>query len=171
MISKRGQLKISFGMIFSIILIIIFLTFTFWGIKKFVSISNSVKIADFKDNLQEGVDSLWRGSKGSDTLEYNLPSKIEFICFGNLIPPPEGPGPTGNFASIYEEIRWSFFETENMFVYPTEAAEGLDATTIKHIDIEASTTMKNPLCFENREGKITLTITKDYGDSLVTISE
>jgi len=40
---KRGQLKLSFGMIFSIILIIVFLGFAFFGIQKFMDYQKSIQ--------------------------------------------------------------------------------------------------------------------------------
>ncbi|MBL7058864.1 hypothetical protein ISS08_00210 [Candidatus Pacearchaeota archaeon] len=162
---KRGQMKISFGMIFSIILIIIFLSFSFAAIKKFVSISNSAKLAQFKDDFQEDMDRLWRGSRGNQSLEYNIPSKITHVCFADYT---KGPGGDGEL--YYDEMERYFFEYENMFIFPPESAEGLEATTINHLNLDETTRITNPLCIENKKGTITLKITKDYGESLVTIS-
>ena len=78
---KRGQMKISFGMIFSIILIIIFISFAFFAIKKFIGIQDAMKIGQFGDQLQSDIDKLWRGSQGSQEVEYFIPSKIESVCF------------------------------------------------------------------------------------------
>ncbi|GAH39661.1 unnamed protein product, partial [marine sediment metagenome] len=80
---KRGQLKLSFGMIFSIILIIIFIAFAFFAVKKFLNIGTSAQIGKFKNDLQSDIDRIWRGSQGSEEQEYFLPSKVKYVCFVN----------------------------------------------------------------------------------------
>ena len=78
-INKNAQMKLSFGMIFSIILIITFLGFGFYAIKSFVGISEDVKIGQFENNLQEDVTELWKsqiGTMSANRLEYSLPGKI-----------------------------------------------------------------------------------------------
>ena len=72
-------MKLSFGMIFSIILIVVFLFFTFFAVKKFLEIPRSVQIGKFKEGLQEDIDSIWRGSQGYQEVSYNLPKKIEKV--------------------------------------------------------------------------------------------
>ena len=64
--NKRGQMKLSFCMIFSIILILAFLAFTVYAIRKFLGIQTSVQIGKFGDDLQTDVDKMWRGSQGSE---------------------------------------------------------------------------------------------------------
>ena len=66
---KRGQMKLSFGMIFSIILIIIFISFAFYAIQKFLSIQNSVQVGKFVNEFQQNVDKIWKGSQGSEKKE------------------------------------------------------------------------------------------------------
>ncbi len=77
---KRGQLNLSFGMIFSIILIIIFISFAIYGISKFLSLQKTIQIGKFSNELQNDVDKLWTGS-GSESKEYSLPSDVVRVCF------------------------------------------------------------------------------------------
>ena len=79
--NEGGQLKLSFGMIFSIILIIIFMSFAFYGINMFLDLQKDMEIETFYENLQKDVDKLWRGSRGSNTITYNLPNEIKEVCF------------------------------------------------------------------------------------------
>ena len=164
--NKRGQIKLSFGMIFSIILIILFLSFGFWGIKKFMGLSDVAKIVQFKDGLQDDVDKLWRASQGAQNVEYYLPKDIEYICFIDYISGESG----GRYSQIYREMRNTFMEYENLFLYPLGSSEGLDSTQIKHVDLSATISNENPFCIENQGGKIKLRIEKDFGDESVTIS-
>ena len=58
-------MNISFGMIFSILLIVFFIAFAFYGIKKFLGFQDTIKIEKFLDDLQSDVDRVWRGSQAS----------------------------------------------------------------------------------------------------------
>jgi uncharacterized protein (UPF0333 family) len=84
---KRGQLKLSFGMIFSIILIIIFLGFAFYSIIKIVDFQKKTQVGLFIENFQTDIDNMWQSSKGSQQKDYSLPSNIIEVCFeeGNII--------------------------------------------------------------------------------------
>jgi hypothetical protein len=163
---KRGQMQLSFGMIFSIILIIIFLGFAFFAIKKFLSLQDGIKLGQFKDDLQGDADKLWKGSQGSQKVEYFLPSKIKFVCFADYVNPNSG---IGQHEEKYNEMKQVFFETENLIFYPVGSAEGLDATTIKHIDLAKITESENPFCIPNTDGKVKMTIGKKYGETQITI--
>ena len=44
---KNGQATISFGMVFSIIMIIIFISFAFYAIQKFLDLQNSAQVGKF----------------------------------------------------------------------------------------------------------------------------
>ena len=166
-VNKRGQMKLSFGMIFSIILIIIFVSFAFFAIKKFLEIGDSAQVAKFADSVQKDIDRAWKGSQSSQEREYFLPSKIKFVCFANYSDYPLGA--VNDQKKIYEELRKVFQEYENLFFYPAGASEGLNSKQIKHIDLIKTTSDNNPFCIENKEGKIKLTFEKLYRNTLVTI--
>jgi len=73
---KKGQLKLSFGMMFSILLIIIFIAFAIFGIGKF-----ELQYSSFTQDLQHDIIQMARSSQGSNVVSYTLPSKVESICF------------------------------------------------------------------------------------------
>ncbi len=141
----RGQMKISFGMIFSIILIVIFLAFAFYAIRKFLEFQDDLKIEKFFDDLQSDVDKTWAGALSSDSREYSLPNKIKSVCFTD---------------DEYENL---FFQSENI----------IKGTNIEHIDIEAITNngKNDPFCILNENGKTQMTIKKDFGEILVNITK
>jgi len=141
--NKRGQMKLSFGMIFSIILIVIFIAFAFYAIQKFLGIQNTVKVGQFVDSLQSDVDKAWRSSQYSQKVEYFLPTKVEEVCFEDN-------------------------EYENLVFHSRDFIEG---RKIKHINITKITEDKDPFCIETTKGKVEMTIKKDYGEALVTITE
>ena len=135
-------MKLSFGMIFSIILIVIFIAFAFYAIKTFLELQDSIRIAQFVDGLQSAVDKAWRGvGESSTSVEYLLPSKIEFVCFKDD-------------------------EYENLFFRSKDFIEG---GKIEHINITKITKTEDPFCIENIKGKVKMRIKKDYGEALVEI--
>ena len=81
--NKRGQMKISFGMIFSIILIIVFVAFAFYIIPKFFTWSDQAVTQKFYESLNNDVYSTWTSTFGSQTVEYNVPSSVKQVCFKN----------------------------------------------------------------------------------------
>jgi hypothetical protein len=140
---KRGQIDLSFGMIFSIILIIAFLVFGFFAIKKFLELQDSIKIQTFLKDFQDDVDKMWKSSQGSQTKSYYLPNYINAVCF--------------------QENRF-----ENLKLNSSKIING---KMIEHIDITKITEEKDPFCIANSNGKISLTISKDYGEILVTVKK
>jgi uncharacterized protein (UPF0333 family) len=142
-VSKKGDVKMSFGMIFSIILIIVFIAFAFYAIKKFLGVQEDVQVGQFMTRFQSDVDKIWKASQGSQVVEYALPKKINNLCFVK--------GESENIA----------FETGN-----NEYVEG---ALIKNIDVETIVGTKNKYCIETKDGKIKLTLKKTYGEALVTV--
>jgi len=164
---KSGQMELSFGMIFSIILIIVFIMFAFYVIKILLQNQSRSEVLMFKEDLQNDVDKVWKGSGSiSNPNGYNLPKKIELICFADFSSPAEG-----NNQELYKDLKKTYNEFENLVFYPVGSAQGLDSTEIKHIDIDKITSLGNPFCVENSDGKIKLTIKRDYGEELVFIEK
>ena len=78
---KRGQLKLSFGMIFSIILIIVFLAFAFYAIKMIIGFTDTAKVGTFVNKFQSDINKKWTESGGgSQIYEYSVPKEVEEIC-------------------------------------------------------------------------------------------
>lgn len=92
---KRGQLKLSFGMIFGIILMIIFIAFAIYGASKFLNMNKNVQVESFKKDLQTDVNNLWRLG-GSDSYTYYLPKKVIKVCF-------DGKDEYNNLRIVYEK--------------------------------------------------------------------
>ena len=161
---KRGQLKLSFGMIFSIILIVIFIGTAFFAINKFLDLQETVQVGKFATDFQADIKKIWDGSQGSEQREYTLPKKVQKVCLIDY--PSEAKGKDSN---LYKEFEQVFFETENMFFYPIGSAQGLDSRNMKYVDLEKITETNNPFCIENINGKVKPIIKKNFGEALVTI--
>ena len=141
---KRGQIKMSFGMVFSILLIIFFIAFAFIVIKNFISLQSSVSTKQFSDNLQTDVNVVWKSAQANQQKSYNMPSSVNQVCFTN--------DPTGDVI-IYDN---------NGDANPGGNIENLNLTAM---------TSNGDLCFNVVDGKINLVLKKDFGETLVTISK
>jgi len=156
---KNGQVKLSFGMIFSIILIIVFIAFAFFAIQKFLSLGEIISVGKFADNIQSDIDKLWKSSQGSQELGYSLPKEIEWVCFANLSELEQGAYANEDFYGEFKK----YFTDENLFFYPIGSTE-LNGLEIEHIDFS-----DNPICFEN-DGNVKIFLKKDFGEALVSVA-
>ncbi len=142
--NKKAQMKLSFGMIFSIILIIVFVAFAFYAIQKFVGFQKQITIETFAEDLQEDIDTVWKSSQASQEKEYSLPKKIEEVCFTNK----------DDFQNMY-----------------FESSEYVAGKKIEHLNIEKIVEDKDPFCIKTINGKVKMIIKKDFGESLVSIEK
>jgi len=138
---KRGQLDISFGMIFAIILIIVFLAAGFYAIKKVIELQQSVQVESFLSDFQDDVNAMWKSPKGSQNVEYTLPTKITSVCFTND-------------------------EFQNLEFTSSEIISG---KLIENIDIVNITAVEDPYCIKSVKGKVSMTLLKNYGETLVKV--
>ena len=137
---KRGDFKLSFGMIFSIFLMVIFIAFAVYAITKFIDTQHTIQIEKFKDDLQNDVDAMWLSSNSRE-VKYFLPDKITAVCFTD-----------------------DEYELENMYFVSEEIIGG---EFIEHLDL--TSLVEDPYCIENINGEINFVISKDYGETLVRI--
>ncbi|MDP2628493.1 MAG: hypothetical protein Q8P15_01190 [Nanoarchaeota archaeon] len=133
---KRGALNLSFGMIFSIFLIIFFLGFAFYIIPKFLGFQDDAKIGSFVNDFQNDVNKMWKSTKGSQVVEYSLPKKVSEICFD---------------------------EKSRIYFNPFGSGGNFDYSETEHLDVQSDS------CFEVVDGKISMTIKKDFGEVLVRV--
>ena len=156
-------MKLSFGMIFSIILIVIFLIFAFYAIKVFLKFQDSATKGKFFDELKSDVDRIWKSAESSQEKIYSLPSKITSICFVDF-----SSSAIGRSAGIYSDLKKAYYGTENLVLYPIGSSE-VESVRINNIDLIEMTKDENPFCIDTDKGKLKLTLSKNFNDALVTI--
>lgn len=162
---KRGQIDLSFGLIFSVILIVVFLGFAIYAIVYFLNMSDNMKTSSFLKDFQTDVDKFWKSDGSTDDLPYSLPTKIKKVCFINSSKTGKGID-----ASIYEELERYLSQNANLIFYPI-GSSSIKSVKINHIDIINTTKTNNPACFENKNGKITLRLNQDNGGTNLVIIE
>lgn len=165
--NKKAQMKLSFGMIFSIILIMAFLAFAFYAIGFILDLQKSAQLGQFIDNFREDIDDIWKSSQSSKQEEYNLPGNIDYICFVDSEKSIDG-----DYEDFYDDfdLFYSSGNQKNTFFYPIKEAEDLGTLRIEHINIEETTSTDNPYCIKKENGKIEMVLKKEFGENLVTIT-
>jgi hypothetical protein len=171
---NRGQLEISFQLIFSLILIAAFLYAAIVGIKYFMNIAEDAKINSFISELQGKVESAWLTTEISQSYELALPGSIKYVCFSQ----PNTLTKTGlNGLNISEcddfSTYLSAFKSMNMFFCPASAAAKVGAPVYVNIDCRGQDCLqftKSPYCIKTANGKMTVKLEKNYGEAKVTLS-
>lgn len=170
--NKKGQIMgLSFQMIFSIILIAVFLYVAFIGIKALMNNANALKAADFVSELKSQLESAILKNEISQPYKYDLPSSITHVCF------------TSNASKMNDSKFPELIASKNpylsllkgnyLFFYPTSNAKKFLNTPYAKIDCEHSclnlSSMKNPYCIENKNGVLSITLSKEMGQPYVLI--
>ena len=157
----EGAIGMSFGWMFSLILIVFFIFAAIYGIRAFLNMASCTKVGTFYESLQDKVDEAYRSSSSDFEMDVKIPG-INMICFANLSEEITGS------SEAYEEIEKYEIYGANTFLLPTQKACDMPYKTIKHLNISKTTKSKNPLCFDiSEDGKIR--ITKEYYDKAITI--
>jgi len=158
--NKSAQMKLSFGMIFSIILIIAFLAVGFYAIKAFLNFKDDTLIVDFKLDLERDVDTAWRGNQYDKVHEYILPSKVDEVCLVREEPNLE----------MGEEFERYYTDDGNLYFFPLDKNAKFQGAKIDHVtkSFGMAGSLENR-CFENENNRIKIRIKKDYGSNVVTL--
>ncbi|MDP1695564.1 MAG: hypothetical protein Q8L29_01470 [archaeon] len=162
---KDGQMEITFGMIFSIIIIIVTVSIAFYVIWKFVQTEECINVGFFFDSLDKKVDSAYKATIVKDSFSSNLPSGITAVCFGEL-----DKNAVGSDLTKQNELKSNYAtlnSNANIYFYPLEQGCGGDFTYHK----VAHVTTNNFFCVDVKNEKITISLEKGAYDALVKLSE
>ena len=152
-----------FSVIFSIILIVVFIITAGIVVRHFLGLQKCSEMSIFLKGLQDNVDKVWQSSAREETFTVGLPSSIKEVCFTNMTEPL-----TDNKYSDVK-VRYGFYNP-NFFFYPPEKACEIPYHTIKHLNISSVTKGRNPYCITN-ENNPKMKISKGFYESLVRIEK
>jgi len=164
--NKKGQgvIGLSFGTIFSIILIIFFVIVAFVVIKAFLGTQKCAQVGIFRSDFQEEITKAWNSPKQISMFKATLPSALNYVCFANFSKRFKG-----EYLEIGEDISIYEGEDANLFLYPIEKACDIPYHKINHLDLEAITSEKNPYCIMIKKGEVEIEIKKELGDRIVRV--
>lgn len=157
---KRGVFEISFGMIFSIIIIIAIISVAFYVLTKFIGVSKCTQIGLFYDDLKEYTEKAWQAQIHKDAFSGSLPSSIEFVCFGNFSQSPQA-----KYISIFNDLQEHQGRDKNVFLYPIPEECDLSLSAIKLAHIKTSSFF----CVPVKNNKMQIKSEKSEFDSLVVL--
>ncbi|MBU3907558.1 MAG: hypothetical protein KKA64_04895 [Nanoarchaeota archaeon] len=148
--SKRSQMELSFGMIFSIILIVVFIAFAFYAIKWFLNYQKTMQIGNFVGDFQADINRIYNSEHGSFERSiardnpYYLPNNIKKVC-------------------IDKNSRLDF--------EPRGSGRELNNKKIEYLNIDKIITAENNFCIDVKKGKLEMIIEMNAGERLVTIGK
>jgi len=161
---KRGQFQIGFGMIFSIILTVIFMVVAIIAINTFLKVGCSTEQGTFIKELTDEVNRLWN-SDGGGIVPLNIKisnCNFEYVCFYDPDSPINGihQDKSGDFHPfIGDEGK------HNLYFYPAKESDK-KSTIINHINMDLK---ENPLCIKKINDSIKITLEKRRSESLVRV--
>jgi hypothetical protein len=158
---KKGQIQISFGMIFSIIIIIATVAIAFYVITYFLDLSNCQKNGAFWDSLNKEVYKAWNSDSMQEVYKAEVPSGITKVCFGNFTQMAYG-----DDKVLFTELERYEQSKRNAYLYPP----GKACEDLAYFNIEHSTTAEF-FCVPVASGKINVKISKTSFDALVKLSK
>ena len=156
--NKRADLNISFGMIFSIILIIAFVGVAFYAISGFLKTKNCAELGQFKQDLQDAIDGAWNGDESSFIFKRTIGAEA---CIINISSSQIGPN-----KAQYESFRKLGYQG-NLFFYPLSRCKG-SIFSLNHINLDKITEKENPYCMPK---KVELKIVKNFNDPKVCVGD
>lgn len=133
----------SFGVIFSIILMIVFIVFAFIAINYFLNMSKVTTTNLFYENLQNEINKVYASPSSEKEFSFELPLKVEMVCFFDFNKSAT------NELEKYKEVEMYEFTGENLFLFPQKAMPSLNKKTIENINISQITIDENPFCIQN----------------------
>ncbi len=165
--NKRGAIELSFGMIFSIIIMIAIIGVAIYAISAFLDIGKTSQLALFHQKFQEKVEEIWTSSITNKVVSFSIPNIVEFVCFGTL----DKDGFNPDFEDEYNELKKysSGFEQKNTnrFLYPPTKIKEFAYKKIDKIDLSEITNDFD--CFEVKNGIVKIRFVKEEFNPLVGI--
>ena len=142
-IGKRGQetMGMPFSIIFSIILIIVFIMIAFVAIRYFLNIKKCSQVGMFYEDLEKEIASAQSSSGTSKDFKIELPSGIEKVCFADLEKPA-----TKNEGDEFTELEMFQGYEANTFLLPESETCENAYRQIDYLDIPKIIASKNPYC-------------------------
>jgi hypothetical protein len=164
---KKGGMELSFGMIFAIILIAVFLFVAFYAIKFFLNMQCTVSEGQFVKDLNNYVHRMWESQGITEESEFKGTiggfCGVKEICFVN--PDMEKPQ-KGEFKEEYDGRQGGYDVGDNVFFYPIKSAE-FGHAKIENLNLEVLN--PNPYCIKFEDGKASIKLKKNSQEELVRV--
>lgn len=148
---KKG-FELSFGFIFSLIIVAVVIFVGIWGVKKILEFSEGNRIRLSIEEIQTTVEEIWPAHEANITeKDFYFPSSVKAICFINNSKTQGLPQHLKKEVEKYSP----FFSKYNLFVIPFELKNkyriqgyyNITCGKVQCLEFES-------FCVENKDGKI-----------------
>lgn len=166
--SKKGEgvIGMSFGMIFSILLIIFFIVAAFIVINAFLKTQRCAQIGIFTNHFKEVIKNAFESQRDESLLTGVLPVNLEYVCFTNL---SKEISVLDDMKKVADNIGIFRGKDANMVFYPREKACDMPYAKVEHLSMDRITGLKNLRCFKIIKGKVEIQINKELNEKLVRL--
>jgi hypothetical protein len=192
--NKKGQiLGMPFQMLFSILLIAVFIVAAVIVVRNMLERASQAKVALFANELQSKITETWYATEAQKSFKFELPSKVEWICFGNLTASKayltgydqskKDEAEAASYANkIFVSLKESYAGTTSgqttltnlLMLWPPEYVKGLGLAPVKKIKCENAecldlSGLPNPYCIKNTKTGFSITLVKELRNRNVKI--
>ena len=171
MANKKAQMmELPFQLIFSIILIAVFLYAAIVGIRYFMERGEQMQVGQFLSDLKSDVNLVWQATEKSNDYSFNLPAKVQKVCFADLNSVYYNRTVCPDFE-FYKEAAKA--QGSNVFFCPPESVYKTGAPVFYKIDcdgIDCLKFSKQPYCIQNVKGSFKVHLEKKLGNPNVMLS-
>ena len=176
--NKKAQIMgMSFELIFSLILIAVFIYAAFMGIKYFMATADKAKISSFIADLRSDVEGAGIAQGISKPYDFYLPKGIKWVCFANeslTAGDFNGKEYRTDCQEFISRYLVTFNNTSmNLFFCPPKGAYSVNAAFQAMIDCKGNDCLKfpsNPYCIPNKDGKVTIRLERESGEEKIRLS-
>ncbi len=167
---KKGQMmEMPFQLIFSLILIAIFLYAAFTGTKYLLERADQAKIGQFYVELQSTVYNTWQATEKQQTYSFDLPNRVDYVCFGDLSGQINGTTVCPDFGRYQ---RQAVADGANVLLCPPSKIYGIGAPIYSRIDCNGAECLEfvQPVYCVRNTGELKITLKKEFGQPNVLLS-
>ena len=162
---KGGQFQISFGMLFSIILIVCFIIVAFIALRAFFGVRCSVEQGIFINDLRGEIDRIYKGSSEDIVKEFKiLGCDFEYVCFWD-----SERNERGQYINFLDDFKLNTGEEgdHNLYFYPRKEAK-LASVFIERVNM--TELRQNPECFKKEDDRVKIRLGKRIDEVLIRVS-
>lgn len=163
---RKGSIEISFGMIFSIIIIVSLIGVAVYGITVFLQVGKTAEMGLFYEEFQKTVDEIWSSATTNRVVDFSIPSGIDSVCFGSIANSIDAGRYTAQLKSLRTASSGFQQQNSNTFLYPPEKAKDFAFKNIGKIDTSSLGTFD---CFTVQNRKVSIRLSKGEFESLVKV--
>jgi hypothetical protein len=158
---KKGQFSISFGMIFSIIIIIFSIAIAVYVINYFLKLQSCTEVVDFYTNLKSEVDNAYGASIANKELSLGVPGGVDEVCFGDVnLARDTNPTEYKSLSLLSERGYNVYFYPMNQKCAKAQPGYKLDRAVVDSF-----------FCVETEGGKVNARLIKEFNQPKVKINK